>query len=174
MVTAGPTPTTTRRRLRLLPLLLLLMATTIPRASSAAAPRTTTGSSISRGRRGGPPPLLPPWVSRTRGGANQEAGDGEYPAAVLRKEEFELVEEDDRYRGRWRSILKVRFVGFLGGLTSSVVCVGGGCWDLIFAGTIALTYLWQREVRYPDGRLVDFDVMDQVCMCIDRYRLDAY
>lgn len=81
--------------------------------------------------------LLPPWVAHTRGGSGADHGSGGSPpshgsaggeggpAGVLSKEEFELVDEGDRYRGRWRSILK-------------------------------------REVRYPDGRLVDFDVMDQV------------
>ena len=83
-------------------------------ASGSSLP-STSRSHTGGHRGGGKIPLLPPWVVRTRGGANQEAGDGESPAAVLRKEEFELVEEDDRYRGRWRSILKVRFVGFFGG-----------------------------------------------------------
>lgn len=90
---------------------LLLLLATIPLASSAAL--------AAEGRRS---LLLPPWVARTRGGANQAAGDGESPAAVLRKEEFELVEEADRYKGRWRSILKV----LCWGLRARVCVLGGG------------------------------------------------
>ncbi len=92
---------------RRLPLLLLGMLSTIllPSLATAIAPVATTAC-----RR------LPPWVMRARGGGGGAAaaadeavgssGDGG-PAWGLRREEFELVEEEDRYRGRWRSILKV-------------------------------------------------------------------
>lgn len=84
----------------LVPMLMLLMLLMLAIAASAVS--AAAASTSAAGRR------LPPWVLRTRGGANIEAGsDGEGPAGVLRKEEFELVEEGDRYRGRWRSILKV-------------------------------------------------------------------
>jgi hypothetical protein len=75
--------------------LLFLISMLQPTPAVAASPLATS-------RRG-----LPPWVARTRGGgAADEEGEGG-PAGVLRKEEFALVDQGDRYRGRWRSILKV-------------------------------------------------------------------